>query len=287
MKLFPSFECICFVFENIAFTKQTMESKNFEEDVIKRSFETPVVVDFWAPWCGPCRVLGPTIEQLAADQEGRWELVKLNTEEHPEIAQEYQVMSIPNVKLFRDGQPVAEFVGALPRTSIEQWLDEHIPSGEKLEFSTLLEQAQNMPAEQGRKLLEDFVAENPQMLEARVELAKHLAFERPQDALKMVEGITLGNEFYDTAEDIRTLFHFFEAPFEEHAPAAQSLQNAREALKNKQWDRGIEQIIEATTIDKSYQNDLPRKTAIALFHLWGDAHPATRNYRWKFDMALY
>ncbi|MCB9282869.1 MAG: thioredoxin [Lewinellaceae bacterium] len=234
-----------------------MESSNFEQDVLARSYEVPVVVDFWAPWCGPCRILGPTIEQLAEEQEGRWELVKVNTEDHPEIARQYQVMSIPNVKMFRNGKPAAEFVGALPRRAIEQWLDEHIPSGEKLQLAQVLEEA------------------------------KKRVFEKPLEALSMVEGIALGHEFYDDAEDIRTLAHFLDHPFQGDTPVVTALKNAQKALRNEQWEQAAQQIIEATTLDKGFQNDLPRKTAIALFHLWGDQHPLTQSYRWRFDMALY
>ncbi|RMD70242.1 MAG: thiol reductase thioredoxin, partial [Bacteroidetes bacterium] len=73
---------------------------NFQREVIEQSFLKPVLVDFWAPWCGPCRVLGPVLEQIAEENKDRFVLVKVNTEEQPELAQQYRIMSIPNVKLF-------------------------------------------------------------------------------------------------------------------------------------------------------------------------------------------
>lgn len=264
-----------------------METHDFGRDVIDRSFEIPVLVDFWAPWCGPCRMLGPTIEQLAGEQEGRWELVKLNTEDYPEVAQQYQVMSIPNVKLFREGKPVAEFTGALPRKAIEQWLDEHIPSGEKMHLASILSEVQTFPDPQAIRSLEAFLEENPGVQEARVALARHLVFREPLRALTLVEDIQLGHDLYDEAEDVRAIARLFDSPLQEGGAVAKALLAAREALGAGQMAPGIEKIIEAVSLDKHYQDDLPRKSAIALFHLWGDTHPVTREYRWRFDMSLY
>jgi thioredoxin 1 len=100
---------------------------DFQQDVIEKSNDKPVVVDFWAPWCGPCRVLGPTIEKLARESMGAWRLVKINVDAHPQLAQTYQVRGIPAVKMFRDGKVVAEFTGALPELEIRRWLDQHLP----------------------------------------------------------------------------------------------------------------------------------------------------------------
>ncbi|ARA95192.1 MAG: thioredoxin [Bacteroidetes bacterium] len=100
----------------------------FQKEVIDKSHEKPVLVDFWAPWCGPCRVLGPTLEKLARESGGAWRLVKVNADRHPELNLRYGIRGIPAVKLFVDGDVVAEFVGAQPEPAVRRWLDEHLPA---------------------------------------------------------------------------------------------------------------------------------------------------------------
>src|SRR5690606_8970308 len=100
----------------------------FEQEVLEASRRLPVVVDFWAPWCGPCRTLGPIIEKVAADYAGRVKLVKVNSDENGEIAAALDVRSIPNVIAFRDGRPVAQFVGAQPESQVRAFFERLLPS---------------------------------------------------------------------------------------------------------------------------------------------------------------
>ncbi len=261
-----------------------MQTLDFKKEVLDQSYQKPVVVDFWAAWCGPCKVLGPVIEQIAEEQQDNWILVKVDTEANQEVAQQYNIRSIPNVKMFYNGEVIAEFAGAYPRGMILKWLEENLPDARKQDLAALLANL-NGNGENLAKL-EYFVKANPDVKEAALALAKHLVFTQPEKALDLVTNIHLGDKFYDEAEDVRVLAQLMTFS-NDGSPAAQKLTRAQESIHNQDFETAIQQVIEATTVDKNFNDDLPRKAAIAFFRTWGPAHPLTQAYRWKFDMALY
>jgi putative thioredoxin len=99
---------------------------NFDSKVLKSSMHTPVVVDFWAPWCNPCQLLGPVLEKLERQYRGKFLLAKLNVDENHAKSQEFGIRGIPAVKMFKDGTLVAEFVGSMPENSVRSWLDQNL-----------------------------------------------------------------------------------------------------------------------------------------------------------------
>src|SRR3954463_5667567 len=110
----------------------------FEADVLQRSSDVPVVVDLWAPWCGPCRTLGPVLEEVVGATEGQVELVKVNVDENPQVSAAFQVQSIPAVYALKDGKVVDGFIGAQPEPSVQQFVASLLPTVEESEVASLV-----------------------------------------------------------------------------------------------------------------------------------------------------
>lgn len=264
-----------------------MEQVDFENTVIRRSKEVPVVVDFWADWCGPCKELGPIIESMAANSNGKWELVKVDTEQNPWVALDYKIRSIPAVKMFWQGQVIAEFVGAQPQSQIQRWLDSHLPDESKMRLDAIREQLATGDRDDALYELEMLVAVAPGLAEARAILALEIVNTDPGMAAGMVADIYPGQTGFEMAEDVRALARLHQFEREEPANVALKLRAAAKALAAQDEEAAIQFIIEATALDKSFEDDLPRKSGIALFRKWGLNHPFTRRFRRRFDMALY
>ncbi len=267
------------------------ELNDFEQDVLARSQQTPVLVDFWAPWCGPCRVLGPVLERLAAVADGRWLLVKVNTEEQPELAARFDIRSIPNVKLFFHGAVVDEFVGALPEGEVRRWLERAMPSpraGQVAEARRLVEAGR--PAE-ARALLEPVVAAEPTRAEARVLLASCLLGSEPGKIPDLTRPVETGEEWGDQARALEVLARVVlgaERPGEVPAGRGQAgyLEGSRH-LRAGDFAAALAAFIQVLEQQHDYGGGAAKEACKAIFQFLGVRHPIAARFHRAFTSALY
>jgi putative thioredoxin len=263
---------------------------DFEKDVIERSRTIPVLVDFWADWCGPCKILGPVLERLAGQSDGTWALAKVDTEQQVEVAQQYGIQSIPNVKLFIDGVVVNEFVGALPEYQVRRWLETAIPGKhqKKLEQAEAFLAAGQFTLAQG--LLEETVVLEPESAVARVLLARSIVFSEPAKAAGLIENIE-EPKYLDFLEAIRTFARLHTLSHHtDQLPdgAARALYiSAVQSLVTRDFDAALGQFIAVIRQDRYYDDDGSRRACIAIFKLLGEEHELTLKHRREFSSALY
>lgn len=267
------------------------DTDNFEKDVIERSYKIPVLVDFWAEWCGPCKVLGPVLEKLAEENKGSWALVKLNTDKHPDLSARYGIRSIPNVKLFVDGKLVDGFIGALPENMVIGWLSKALPS----KFHSQMKNAERSLEEgriaEAKKILEEVVRAEPSNDLAITLLARTYVFSDPDKALEIVDSVGPTSEYSDIAEAIKTFGEMFlyledSKPLTEGA-VRELYVSAIKSLRSQNFGDALDSFINVIRKDRYYDNDGSRRACIAIFRFLGEDHKITKEYRKVFASALY
>jgi putative thioredoxin len=262
--------------------------QSFQEDVIEASHQKPIVVDFWTPWCGPCRVLGPIIEKLAHEQADRWTLVKVNSDHHQQEALDYGVRGIPSVKMFHRGRVIDEFTGALPEAAIRQWLEKALPGESKDLMAQVMSLVEEGRGAEALPLLERILDLEPTNPAAAGHLAALLAIEDPERALQLADIAMTGEpRFVQVAEAVRTVAGMLAAPPTAEGEGRVPFGQAVEALGKGDSDAAIGHLIEVLQKDRYWGDDAARKLGVALFTLLGPEHDVARAHRRTFDMWLY
>jgi putative thioredoxin len=272
---------------------------NFAELVLARSAERPVVVDFWAPWCGPCRVLGPILEREIAALGGRVEMVKVDTDQNPRLAMQFNIQGIPAVKAFRGGELVAEFVGAQPLAFVKSWLAKLVPapSTEALEGAlAAIKAGQTAEAETAlRKLLEG----SEEIDRAALLLARLLLESgRPDEVRAVLDRIDPRSPAADAVPALEKMLSFAEEAGkyggEEKARAAVAASDkdldARYALGSalaarRDFAGALDQFLEIVSRSRKFRDDAARLAMLAIFDHLGNDSELTRDYRRKLQIV--
>lgn len=279
--------------------------QDFEQDVIIQSQTIPVLVDFWAPWCGPCKALGPVLEKVAAEQEGRFKLVKINSDEHSDIAQQFGVKGIPAVKLIYQAQLVGEFTGAQPESAVKAFLDQYLPplgaspneenSGADADAPQTIEAAQALFDEgdpQGAwTIVQELLSVEDSPASVRFLGSRILSIPKPEEALKLSDSLADSGEIdHFSLEQVRYLSYFLSDPEEKEyadSPAKKTYLEAIQKLKEGDLDQALPLFIDVVLTDRYYDEDGSRKILVSIFTTLGPSHPATMKFRREFDRSLY
>jgi len=272
--------------------------QNFETEVIAASMTTPVLVDFWAPWCAPCKSLGPVLEKVETAYEGRFKLVKINSDDEQQLAQAFGIKSLPTCVLLINGQPVDGFMGALPEGQVKQFLDKHLPAEGELKAQAAAQQAQEHlqagDADSARAALEQALATDPGNDDARFDLVKLLIgqgelaeasallapamvripvpmrFEAQTQWLKALEFVTTDPRGEWELDQFDALIAQNKRDFDARFAKSRML------IAIGQWEAAMDELLEIIMRDKNWDDEAPRKTFVALLELMTPPKPKTQ-----------
>ena len=273
---------------------------DFQQSVIEESKKRLVLVDFWAPWCGPCRSLTPIIEKLAQEYAGRFLLARVNSDENQSLAGQFGVRSIPNVKAFSDGKMVDEFAGAVPEGTVRQFIERLLPSPAEEQRRTAMQAYASGNADAALASLEAAQSLEPGNDNIRLDRAEILIdLGRSEDAETLLEELAPLAKMDSRVEHLRALLTFsdtgqagvstdqLEARVSQDSTDLDArLALAKQYVAAKQFELALNHLLEIIRTDRHFGEDAGRKTMLAVFELLGNEHQLTRQYRRLLAAAI-
>jgi putative thioredoxin len=273
--------------------------ENFATEVLDRSSELPVLVDFWAPWCGPCRVLGPLLEKLAEEYAGEFLLAKINVDENPALANDFRIQGIPAVKLFRDGEVAGEFTGALPEPMLREMLGRFLPSqSDKLAREAIsLQEAGKV--EEAKAVYNAVLQKDSNHSKALLNLGRLLLQEGDQrGTLELLERISLTAKERKEAEPLLARLRLQSDGRQDEAGLRDAvnadptnletrLNLARTLAGKEKYEEALSELLDIVKTDRHFQDDSARKAMIQIFEVLGSDNPLTDRYRSELAKVLF
>ncbi len=270
---------------------KSVNETDFEYEVIAYSSQVPVIVDFWAEWCRPCKSLTPILEKYAREAQGSFRLAKVNVDDSPNLALRYGVRSIPNVKAFRDGQVVSEFLGLQPEPRVKEFIRNLAPSQIDLLLEKGQSQLESMEWAAASKSFHAFLGKSPNQPAGLLGLAKvNIMLGKFAEAMKIMDEFPASPD-YVSVEVLRPLLSALWGEKSSLESADQPLDatyhNTLRLIQRGNLPAAMDGIIDILRQDKHYHNDEARKVLLGLFELLGDNHPLTQQYRRELAMVLF
>jgi putative thioredoxin len=272
----------------------------FEEKVVKKSHDVPVVIDFWAPWCGPCRALGPLLEGMVEKRAGTVLLAKLNTDDEQNLAAQFGISGIPHVVAFRKGKPFLQFTGLLPEAQLTDFFDRLQPTEAEKEVETATALEKTNPAE-AERLYRLALKNNPNQEDAIVGLARVLIGQnKDQDAADLLEQIGSAGEFGAEADKLRAMLWLRDQAKDlpnEDELRAKVQANPKDALTSFNLgcvlavkgnsEEALESLYQAGLLDNKLATSRVKEAMVKLFAIVGMRSELADAYRQKLTALLY
>jgi putative thioredoxin len=272
---------------------------NFEAAVLERSHEVPVVVDFWAPWCGPCRVLGPVLEKLADEYSGKFVLAKVNVDESPSLASAFGIQGIPAVKLIKDGEIAGEFTGALPEPAVREMLSRYLPSeyDEQADEAADLEE-QGKPAE-AQAIYQSILDAEPTHAKSLLGLGRVMMNAGDRDgALETLERISPAAEERKIADRLIARLQLQGDQSADEATLRQKLAAEPDSLEarfdlaqalaaNEKFEEALSEFLNIVKTNREFRDDGARKAMVQIFDVLPPDDPLIDKYRSELAKVLF